>query len=97
MERSSLPACKKRERVGIRPVTTGELAMSIQEVEITISMSTDRDSFRQQAESEPVKAAESLTPEIKAFENWMMRRGMEQLSKVELQIVREYLGYKLVA
>jgi len=60
-------------------------------------MSTDRESFQQQAGREPVKAAEALTPEIKAFENWMMRQGMEQLSKVELQIIREYLGYKLTA
>jgi hypothetical protein len=71
--------------------------MANQDVEISITMTTDRDSFRQQAETEPVKAAEALAPELRAFENWMMKRGMDQLSRVELQIVREYLGYKLVA
>jgi hypothetical protein len=69
--------------------------MATQEVGIAISMEGDRESFRQQAETEPVRAAESLAPELKAFENWMMRRGMG-LSRVETQILREYLGFKLV-
>lgn len=64
---------------------------------IEIDMTTDKESFREQAERDPVGAAASLNPELKAFENWMMRRGMEQLSRVEQQIIREYLGYKLVA
>lgn len=64
---------------------------------IEIEMNIDKESFRKQAESDPVGAAEALGPELRQFENWMMRRGMEQLSKVELQIIREYLGYKLVA
>lgn len=63
---------------------------------VSIEMSVDREIFRQKAEKDPVGAAEALNPEIKAFEHWLMRRGMDPLTRVESQIVREYLGYKLV-
>jgi len=64
---------------------------------IEIEMSLDAETFREVAERDPVSAANSLAPELKAFENWMMRRGMDPLTKVETQIIREYLGFKLVA
>jgi|GEM_PF-6900469 len=63
---------------------------------IEIVMSLDKEGFRRLAEKEPVKAADSLGAEIRAFENWMMGQGMEPLSSVEQQILREYLGYKIV-
>ena len=70
--------------------------MSQHEVSILIGLDVDKETFRQQAKSDPVKAAAGLEAELKSFENWMVRQGMEQLSSVEKQIVREYLGFKLV-
>lgn len=65
-------------------------------VNIPIKLDVDKETFRQQAKSDPIEAAVSLEVELKDFDNWMMRRGMEQLSRIEKQIVREYLGFKLV-
>jgi hypothetical protein len=64
---------------------------------IEIEMTMDADSFREKAKSDPASAGLSLDPELRAFENWMLRRGMDPLSKVERAILREYLGSKLVA
>lgn len=66
------------------------------ETSISIKMDLDRETFKQRADKDPVGAAASLAPEIRAFESWMMKRGMDPLTRVESQIVREYLGYKLV-
>lgn len=74
----------------------GELAMPQHETDILIKMSMPVAEFKKLAERSPVVAAESLQPELESFENWMMRRGMERLTRVELQILREYLGFKLV-
>lgn len=66
-----------------------------QQVSITIQATLDRESFIAKAKSTPVEAANSLAPEMRAFENWMMRRNMDPLTSIESQIIREYLGYKM--
>lgn len=71
--------------------------MAQNETDILIKMSMPVAEFRRMAEVAPIKAAESLDPEIETFEQWIMARGMERLSKAESQILREYLGFKLVA
>jgi hypothetical protein len=68
----------------------------VHETDILIKMSMPVAEFRRLAEKEPVKAADSLDTELQDFEAWVMRRGMGRLTKVERQILREYLGFKLV-
>jgi hypothetical protein len=72
------------------------LAMVHYEVPISIKMGVDEEGFKRQAATDPILAANHLDPELRVFEQWMMSRGMEPLTSVEKQIVREYLGYKLV-
>lgn len=70
--------------------------MSQHETDILIKMTMPVASFRELAKNEPIKAAESLDLELKDFEGWMAQRGMEPLSRPERQILKEYLGFKLV-
>lgn len=66
------------------------------ETDILIKMNVTVAEFKRLAESEPIKAADSLEPELEDFEQWMRRRGMD-LTRVERQILREYLGFKIVS
>lgn len=63
--------------------------------EITINMEPTVDQFREAAETNPKKAAGALDPELKAFSNSMMKRGLDPLTRIERAILREYLGWKL--
>lgn len=67
------------------------------EVQITISMNTDKEEFLSSAKDNPVAAAKSLAPELRRFDNWMMSKGMDPLTRIESQILKEYLGSKLTA
>lgn len=71
--------------------------MAQHETDILIKLSISIAEFKKLAKDQPIKAANHLGPELRQFEQWMMSRGMEPLSRVELAIVREYLGFKLVA
>jgi len=71
--------------------------MSTKEEQIAIQMNMDKESFCKVAKSKPIVAAESLEPELRHFEQWMLSRGMDPLSRLEKQIVKEYLGFKLVS
>lgn len=64
---------------------------------VQIQLDISPEEFRKRAETEPIKAAESLSSEIQSFNRWVMDRGMDPLTKLEVQILREYLGYKLVS
>lgn len=63
---------------------------------IHIEMFISAEEFREKAKSDPVSAARYLDGEISAFDAWMQGRGMDMLTRYETQILREYLGFKLV-
>jgi site-specific recombinase XerD len=63
--------------------------------EITIEMAVSKEDFVEMAKTEPVRAAEALELELSNFKHWMEKQGMDRLTRVETQILREYLGFKL--
>lgn len=63
---------------------------------IDIEMNMTPQEFRKRAETDPVTAAMSLDGEIEKFQKWVTGRGMDPLTRYETQILREYLGFKLL-
>ena len=53
--------------------------------------------FKEMARADPVAAAQHLDLEIQNFEDWMVNRNMDPLSRFENQILREYLAWKIVS
>lgn len=67
------------------------------EEQITIKMTMTKDEFATTGQRDPVQAAKSLDPELRWFDQWMMSKDMEPLSTPEREIIREYLGAKLMS
>lgn len=65
------------------------------EESIPIELFITRGQFMEMAEVDPIAAAQHLDGEILAFDAWMQGRGLDPLTKYEMQILREYLGFKL--
>jgi hypothetical protein len=62
---------------------------------IKIELDPTIEEFREMAEKAPKTAGMTLDPELKAFSNSMMKRGLDPLTRIERAILREYLGWKL--
>jgi hypothetical protein len=62
------------------------------EIDIPISL----EEFKELAAKEPSAAARSLDRELRHFDQHLMRNKMDPMTRFERQMVREYLGYKLV-
>ena len=57
----------------------------------------DRNTFRETALKNPIQAADLLETELRKFDDWMVDgRNMDPLTRYERQILREYLGFKLL-
>ena len=52
--------------------------------------------FKALAKSDPVEAGQQLETELRAFDNHLMRNRIEPMGRFERQMVREFIGYKLV-
>jgi len=63
-------------------------------VKLHIRSNLGRQEFQEAAKKEPVKAAAALDPELRDFEQWLLRRDIA-LTKVERQMVVEYLGFRM--
>lgn len=64
---------------------------------LDIELHITPDEFKEMAETNPVAAAQHLDGEIQKFEEWMLGRGLDPLTRYETQILREYLGFKIVS
>lgn len=64
-------------------------------IEIDIPISADE--FRELAAEKPVLAGQQLERELRHFDQHLMRSKMDPMTRYERQMVREYLGYKLVS
>ena len=52
--------------------------------------------FKSLAKLNPVEAGKQLDAELRAFDNHLMRNRIEPMNRFERQMVREFIGYKLV-
>lgn len=66
-----------------------------QHVSVSLELPIDREEFCRLAQKDPYSAGEMLAQEISEFDAWIVQLGMEPLTRLERQIVKEYIGFKL--
>ena len=63
---------------------------------IDIELPMEVEDFKTLAKSNPVAAGQQLEPELRAFDNHLMLNKIEPMRRSEMQMVREFIGYKLM-
>ena len=69
----------------------------IKEETITVDLPITKDQFRDMVKKNPVTAAMYLENEILTFDAQLQRKGMDPLTRYERQILKEYLGFKIMS
>ena len=66
-------------------------------LKVEMEIEGSHETFMELAKKDPQIAGTRLTPELKAFNHFLAYRGMDTMGRYEEQIVREYIGFKVVS
>ena len=63
---------------------------------IEIDMPIGLEEFKELAAKNPLEAAKHIERELRHFDQHLMNNKMDPMTRFERQMVREYIGHKLV-
>ena len=66
-------------------------------LKVEIDIVGSHETFMELAGKDPKAAGSMLSSELQGFNRFLMSRGMDTMGRYEEQIVREYIGFKVVS
>jgi len=68
-----------------------------EKVQVGIALRCSHKEFKEVAREEPAMAGKAIDPELESFTEYLLSGGQDRMTRVEVQILREYIGFKLMS